>query len=211
MDALVFRSPAEYFRNERRLRVVTRDDLDVGGRGFQADFSVWVGDVGVDDYNHFLHQTMATFKIDFPAVQHPQLFICDHSAGAMSAGCIRPHPLLAPHFPTVRYILISYPVEANPVIGVFKSWSYFRSVEALVQGHGWEHLPAEFDGDKPGVKGVLAITGSNDRGPFFGLWASTLAGKNSRGNLSQVVVEGANHTWDRMGWRLVGEIRDRLA
>lgn len=154
---------------------------------------------------------MATFKIDFPAVQHPELFICGHLAGAMSAGCARPHPLLAPHFPTVRYILISYPVEANPVIGVFKSGSYFRSVEALVQGHGWEHLPADFEGDEPGVKGVLAITGSNDRGPFFGLWASTLAGKNSRGNLSQVVVEGANHTWDRMGWRLVGEIRNWLA
>lgn len=103
-------------------------------------------------------------------------------------------------------------MEANPVIGVFKSGSYFRSVEALVQGSRLgEHLPAEFDGDEPGVEGVLAITGSNDRGPFFGLWASTLAGKNSRGNLSQVVVEGANYTWDRMEWRLVGEIRDWLA
>lgn len=154
---------------------------------------------------------MSTFYTHFPAVQHPELFICGYSAGAISAGCARPHPLLVPHFPTARYVLVSYPVEANPVIGVFKSGSYFRSVEALVQGHGWEHLPAEFGGIEPGVKGVLAITGSNDRGPFFGLWASTLASKNSRGNLCQVVVEGANHTWDHMECSLVGEIRDWLA
>lgn len=80
-----------------------------------------------------------------------------------------------------------------------------------MQGHGWEHLPAEFGVGEPDVKGVLAITGSNDRGPFFGLWASTLAGQNSRGNLSQVVVEGANHTWDHMECRLVDGIRDWLA
>lgn len=51
MDGPVVRSLAEYFRNERKLRVVTWDDLAVGGRGFQSDFSIWVGDVAVDDYN----------------------------------------------------------------------------------------------------------------------------------------------------------------
>lgn len=51
MDQPVVRSLAEYFRNERKLRVITWDDLAVGGRGFQADFSIWAGDVAVDDYN----------------------------------------------------------------------------------------------------------------------------------------------------------------
>lgn len=74
-------------------------------------------------HKRFLHQAMGTFNTDFPAVQHPELFICGYSAGAMSAGCARPHPPLAPRFPTVRYVLASYPVEANPAIGVFKSGS----------------------------------------------------------------------------------------
>jgi hypothetical protein len=154
---------------------------------------------------------MISFKNDFPHAQHPELFVCGYSAGAMSAGCARPLPSLVSHFPTVRYVLVSYPVEANPVIGVFKSGSYFRSVEGLVQGHGWEHLPWEFEGAEPAVEGVLTITGSKDRGPFFGVWSGILASKNSRGNLSQVVIDGANHTWDHMEDRLVNGIRDWLA
>lgn len=154
---------------------------------------------------------MAAFNADFPAARGPELFICGYSAGAISAGCARPPPSPAASFPTVRYVLVSYPVEANPAIGVFRSGSYFRSVEALVQGHGWENLPAVFEGGEPPVEGVLAITGSNDRGPFFGVWSGVLAGKNARGNLAQVVVEGANHTWDGMECRLVGGVRDWLA
>lgn len=51
MDGPAVRALAEYFRTERRLRVVTWDDLAVGGRGFQADFSIWNGEVAADDYN----------------------------------------------------------------------------------------------------------------------------------------------------------------
>lgn len=111
---------------------------------------------------------MAAFNADFPAARDPELFICGYSAGAISVGCARPHPSRAASFPTVRYVLVSYPAEANPVIGVSKAGSYFRSVEALVQGCGWENLPAVFEGGEPPVEGVLAITGSNDRGPV--LW-----------------------------------------
>lgn len=45
------RRPAEYFRKERNLRVVTWDDLAVGGRGFQADFSIWVENGAIDYYH----------------------------------------------------------------------------------------------------------------------------------------------------------------
>jgi hypothetical protein len=50
-DQPVVRRLAEYFRNERRLRVVTWDDLAVGGRGFLGDWSVWVGDAAANHYN----------------------------------------------------------------------------------------------------------------------------------------------------------------
>lgn len=80
-----------------------------------------------------------------------------------------------------------------------------------MQGHSWERLPAEFNGAEPKVDGVLIISGANDRGPFFGTWSNILRSKNSRGKLSQVVVDGANHTWDRMECRLVDGIRKWLA
>lgn len=154
---------------------------------------------------------MENFKNEFPNVEHPELFICGYSAGAVAAGCARPPGSLLYHFPTVRYVLVSYPVETNPIMGIFKTGSNFRSVEGLLQGHGWEGLPAEFNGGEPEIDGVLIISGSNDRGPFFGLWSGILWGKNSRGKLSQVVVDGANHTWDYMEHRLVDGIRDWLA
>lgn len=77
-------------------------------------------------------------------------------------------------------MLVSYPIEANLLIGVLKSLSNFRFVDALVQGRGCEHLRAEFKGNEPGVKGVLAVTGMNDRGPSYGTWNSTLVIKYSR-------------------------------
>ncbi|KAG8163179.1 hypothetical protein KVR01_007657 [Diaporthe batatas] len=220
MNGFVVRKLAEYFREERRLRVVTWDDLVVwDGRDFHADWTIWIGDVAHHHYNltrsnrqHFLHQAMENFKNDFPDVGNPELFICGYSAGAIAAGCTRPQPAsLASHFTSIRYILVSYPVESNFVIGVFKTGSNFGSVEGLLQGHGWEGLPAEFNGAEPKVDGVLVINGSNDRGPFFGVWSGILWGKNSRGKLSQVVVDGANHTWDYMEHRLVDGVGDWLA
>lgn len=42
---------AEYFHDERRMRVVTWDDLQAGGRGMWKDLQIWTGEVGVGDYN----------------------------------------------------------------------------------------------------------------------------------------------------------------
>ena len=68
---------------------------------------------------------------------------------------------------------------------------YFRALEALVQGEGWEGNPHP---EGP-VTGVLTLTGSGERGPFYGMWTGILSGKNRRGNLKQVVVEWADHVW----------------
>lgn len=52
MNGLVVRKLAEYFRDERRLRVVTWDDLAVwDGRDCHADWTVWTGDVAQHHYN----------------------------------------------------------------------------------------------------------------------------------------------------------------
>ncbi|KAI5832054.1 hypothetical protein K523DRAFT_345468 [Schizophyllum commune Tattone D] len=99
-----------------------------------------------------------------------------YSAGATFAAAVRPPQDLA-HFRPPRYILISYPVELAPC--------------ALVQGEGWEGNPHP---EGP-VAGVLTLTGSGERGPFYGMWTGILSGKNRRGNLKQVVVEGADHVW----------------
>lgn len=128
-----------------------------------------------------------------------------YSAGALAAGCARPHP--SPTFSAPHYILISYPVELNPVIGLFCSGAYFRSVEALVQGHGWEHLPPAFQGNEPEVAGVLTITGQGETFLFYNLWTGILGSKNARQNLTQVVVEGAGHAWDGRVEALVDEVR----
>lgn len=88
-------------------------------------------------------------------------------------------------------ILISYPVELAPCIGIFMTGGYFRALEALVQGEGWEGCP----GEESPVEGVLTLTGGSERGPFYGLWEGILSGKNRRGVLKQVVVDWANHVW----------------
>lgn len=128
-----------------------------------------------------------------------------YSAGAIFAGCARPPLSLVPVFAPAHYILLSYPVELNPVIGLFKSGSYFRSVEALVQGDGWENLPPEFDGKEPEVSGVLTIMGGREKVLFYNTWTGILESKNKRGVLSQVVVDGAGHNWEGMTDRIVQE------
>lgn len=51
-DQPVVRKLAEYFREERQLRVVTWDDLAVwDGRDFHADWAIWTGDVAQNHYN----------------------------------------------------------------------------------------------------------------------------------------------------------------
>ncbi|KUI53290.1 hypothetical protein VP1G_00796 [Cytospora mali] len=212
-DQRLVRGLAGYFRDERRLRVVTWDDWEAGGRGVWEDLEVWNGEVGARDYNRILHEAMAKFAADFPDVQDPELFICGYSAGAISAGCARPppSPTITTHFSPTRYILISYPVETNFFITLLRAGPCFRAVEALVQGFGWENLPGEHGGREPDVAGVLTITGADDRGRFYGVWTRILGRKNARGNLRQVVVEGVGHLWvDGMVDRAVEEVRKWL-
>ncbi|KAI0844038.1 hypothetical protein F5Y00DRAFT_249654 [Daldinia vernicosa] len=198
---------AEYLRDKKQLRVVTWNARGIGrsgGGNEWTDFGVWIGDAGINDYHRMLRESMTQYVEDFPDTQGAQLFLCGYSAGAIFAGCSRP-PLSFPQFAPAHYILISYPIELNPLIAFHKSGSYFRSVEALVQGHGWENLPGEFQGREPEVAGVLTVTGQWE-GVFYGMWTQILGSKNARNVLRQVRVEGANHAWDDKAPRIVEEV-----
>ncbi|KAI1099021.1 hypothetical protein F4804DRAFT_323125 [Jackrogersella minutella] len=198
---------AEYLRDKRQLRVVTWNARGMGqseGGNEWTDFGIWIGDAGINDYHRMLRESMAQYVEDFPHAQENQLFLCGYSAGAIFAGCTRPIQSY-PQFAPAHYILISYPVELNPLIGIHKTGSYFRSVGALLQGHGWENLPAEFNGEEPDVAGVFTITGQFEA-LFYGLWTGFLESKNSRKVLTQVVVEGAGHAWDDKAPRIVEEV-----
>ncbi|KAH9906790.1 Alpha/Beta hydrolase protein [Xylariomycetidae sp. FL2044] len=199
---------AEYLCNHRRLRVVTwnsRGAGQTGGGSLWTAWGSWEGDADVDDYQRRLHKAMDKYTQDFPDAQQVQLFICGYSAGAICASCARPPPSFT-RFSPARYILISYPVELSPVLSLSKSGSYFRSVEALVQGRGWENLPSEFDGREPEVAGVLTISAQHDTYAFYSVWAGILWAKNARNVLSHVVVEGAGHAWEGKAPRIVDEV-----
>ncbi|KAI1808566.1 hypothetical protein F4811DRAFT_499818 [Daldinia bambusicola] len=198
---------AEYLRDKRGLRVVTWNARGIGrseGGNEWTDFGIWVGDAGINDYHRMLWESMDQYVKDFPDTKGAQLFLCGYSAGAVFAGCTRP-PLAFPQFASPYYILISYPIELNPLMALHKSGSYFRSVEALVQGHGWENLPAEFEGREPDVSGVFTVTGQFE-GVFYGLWTHILGSKNARHVLRQVLVDGAGHAWDDKAPRIVEEV-----
>ncbi|KAI1385526.1 uncharacterized protein F4822DRAFT_413329 [Hypoxylon trugodes] len=198
---------ADYLRDKRQLRVVTWNARGIGqsgGGNEWTDFSTWIGDPGIDDYRRMLRESMDRFVQDYPHIQGAQLFICGYSAGAIFAGCSRPFPWFS-QFRPAHYILVSYPVELNPLIGIHKSGSYFRSVEALVQGWGWENLPHEFNGKEPDVSGVLTVTGQHEA-MFYGMWTGILGSKNARGVLTQVVVDGAGHAWDDKAYRIPEEV-----
>ncbi|KAJ6460823.1 hypothetical protein C8R47DRAFT_1160284 [Mycena vitilis] len=191
------RKLAEYLRDQRRLRVVSwnsRGNGASGGGNEWSDLGIWMGDAGVADYNRVLRESMSRFLEDFPDIQKAQLFICGYSAGAIYAGCSRPAPSFT-QFQPPRYVLVSYPVDLNPLIGFWKTGSYFRSLEGLVQGNGWPDLPSELDGKEPDVAGVLTVTGSGETFLFYGIWTSTLESKDTRKVLKQVVVQGVGHAW----------------
>ncbi|KAH8891455.1 hypothetical protein GQ53DRAFT_686996 [Thozetella sp. PMI_491] len=170
-----------------------------------TDIGLWMGDGGVADYNRMLREAMAKFIEDFPGTQDAKLFICGYSAGGMFAGCTRP-PLGQAGFSAPYYILVSYPVELNPLISLHKAGSYFRSIESLVRGHGWEKLPTEFGGKEPEVAGVFTVTGGYEKVLFYGVWAQSLARSDSRKVLRQVVVPGASHAWGDKSPRIVEEV-----
>lgn len=128
-----------------------------------------------------------------------------YSAGAIFAGCTRPPPGFTQFIPA-RYILISYPLELGLFIGLWKMRSYFRSVEALVQGHGWENLPAEFNGKEPDVTGVLTITAKENLPGVYWNRTQVLNDKNVRNVLKQVLVQGTGHAWTGKEQRIVEEV-----
>ncbi|OTA98522.1 hypothetical protein M426DRAFT_325899 [Hypoxylon sp. CI-4A] len=198
---------AKYLSEKRQLRVVTWNARGIGnsqGGNEWTNLGVWLGDAGVADYKNMLHESMLKFTQDFPDKQAAPLFLCGYSAGAMFAGCTRP-PREFWQFSPPRYILISYPVDMNPLIAIHMTGSYFRSVEALVQGYGWENLPAEFEGKEPDVTGVLTVTGQFDS-LFYWTWVGILGSKNARNNLTQISVPGAGHAWGDKGPCIVEEV-----
>lgn len=79
-------------------------------------------------------------------------------------------------------------------------------MEALVQGSGWEDLPPEYAGTEPQVAAVLTITGQYEQGMFYWLWKQILGKKDSRNNLTQVLVEGAGHNWNTVEYRIPEEV-----
>ncbi|CAJ2513286.1 Uu.00g014050.m01.CDS01 [Anthostomella pinea] len=215
-DQAPVRLLAEYFRNQRHLRVVTwnaRGNGHSAGGNEWANFGNWQGDAYVDDYQRMLRDAMSRYAQDFPDAEHAQLFICSsdlmtgYSAGAIFAGCARP-PRSSTQFAAPRYILISYPVELNPIMAVFKTGSYFRSVEALVQGYmvGKTWPPSSIVKSRPEVAGVLTISAEYDTKLFYSVWTGTLWSKNARGNLWHVVVEGAGHAWNEKAHCIVEEV-----
>ncbi|KAI1136526.1 hypothetical protein F5Y05DRAFT_405421 [Hypoxylon sp. FL0543] len=202
------RTLAEYLRDVRRLRVVTWNARGIGrseGGNEWTDYGIWTGDVTIADYRRMLQESMSKYVQDFPEAQNAQLFLCGYSAGAIWTGCIRPPPSF-PQFAPAHYILISYPVDLSFLLGVHRTGSYYRAVEALVQGYGWENLPPEFHGKEPEVAGVFAITGQWDALMFYGLWTGILSSKNARNVLRHTIVEGATHTWDDKAPRIAEEV-----
>ncbi|KAI1207707.1 uncharacterized protein F4807DRAFT_434318 [Annulohypoxylon truncatum] len=198
---------AEYLRDKRQMRVVTWNARGMGrseGGNEWTDFGTWTGDAGISDYHRMLRESMTTYVKDFPDAHSIPLFLCGYSAGAIFAGCTRPSPSF-PQFSPAHYILISYPVDLNPIIGLHKTGSYYRSVEALIQGFGWENLPAEFHGKEPEVAGVFTVTGQFEA-LFYYVWTGILKGKDARNILTQVVVPGAEHDWKGKAPCIVAEV-----
>lgn len=206
-DQPAVRLLAEYLRDRRQMRVVTWNARGMGqseGKNEWSDFGVWIGEPGIGDYQRMLRESMTEYVKQFPDANDIPLFICGYSAGAIFAGCSRPSPSY-PQFSPARYILISYPVDFSPFIGFHKTGSYYRAVEALVQGHGWENLPPEFQGNEPNITGVLTITGQFEA-MFYHIWAGILGSKNARNALTQVIVPEAEHDWNGKAHCIVEQV-----
>ena len=82
---------------------------------------------------------------------------------------------------------------------------YYRAVEALVQGGGWE---GHKGGEPPAS--VLTMTGSKEMlgiGGFCWTWMAVLKSKDRRQNLRMEIVEGADHVWSGC-LRRIGDVTD---
>ena len=70
----------------------------------------------------------------------------------------------SPHFDrNTQYILISYPMDTSPSLSSGKVGYHSRSVEALVQGWGWEG----HEGDEPPASVVIMAGGKEIEGICF--------------------------------------------
>jgi hypothetical protein len=82
---------------------------------------------------------------------------------------------------------------------------YYRAVEALVQGSGWEG----HQGSEPPAE-VLTMTGGREMegiGVVCWTWMGILKRKDRRNNLRMEIVEGGDHVWSGCHHR-IGEITD---
>lgn len=94
---------------------------------------------------------------------------------------------------------------------VFQTGWYFRALEGIVGGGGWEGCQNEPKAD------VLTLTGSNEilgLGGVYWWWKGIVASKRNpeQGSLRQIEVEGADHVWsgrlDKIGEEVDQWIRE---
>lgn len=108
-------------------------------------------------------------------------------------------------FRPAKYILLSYPVLPAPLLGLHKTGWYFRALEGIVGGGGWEECEDEPEAD------VLTLIGSKEVegiGKCYWIWAAILQSKRklSQGAFRQIIVEGASHGWAGFGDRIGEEV-----
>lgn len=95
-------------------------------------------------------------------------------------------------------------------LGVFKIGWYFRALEGLVGGEGWEGCIEESPADVLTLTGFLETLGF---GGCYWVWTAVLASKRkvSQGAFNQVVVQGADHVWTSSLVQLCQEVDKWLA
>jgi len=201
---------ANHLRKVHHVRVITWNARGVGmSEGLREFTSVaaWTGTQNVEDYNVILEQAILEFYSDYPNARNCDLFICGHSAGAVYASTVRPPQHVTPVtiFKPAKYILLSYPVVPAPILGLHKTGWYFRALEGIVGGGGWEECLDEPRAD------VLTLMGSKEVegiGKCYWIWAAILQSKRkvSQGSFRQVIVDGANHGWHDYGHCIGDEI-----
>jgi len=212
LDCPVTSTLAKHLCAAYSVRSITWNARGSGGSGGADEWSSlhsWMGNDNTADYNDIVREGLQNFARQFPDARNCELFICGYSAGAIHASTIRPPANVVPDwmFKPVKYILVSYPVLPAPFLGVFQTGWYFRALEGIVGGGGWENCQNEPRAD------VLTMNGSNEIqgiGGVYWWWKGIVASKRNpeQGALRQIEVEGADHVWSGCLHR-IGEEVDR--
>ena len=96
-------------------------------------------------------------------------------------------------------------MDTSPSLNSGKAGYHYCSIEALVQGWGWEG----HEGDEPPAS-VLSMAGGKEvEGICVACWGWTgiLMSKDRRDNLRTDIVGGADHIWSGCHYR-IGKITD---